>query len=544
MLSLRILTYRNHINIIRITYVQMLQICCKGTAFFGNMQVFEQKNLHICKKCSTFAGEMSYSMPIPILRLPSWVTRNALLAYVCALVVVSLVYSSYSLPWYYMVAGFFGVMTFFVIGLQMSRNMTIARVHRPENFEIQVVSVAFGFRLVFVLFLYWIFKLNFNNPFGFENADAFYYDQLGRYVSELILKGDYHFYDRISQWSGMDDISDMGYGVYLGFVYWLTDNSVLAARLLKCVWSSLTVLLMYRLAQRNVGEQAARLTAIFCALWPNFWYYCSAHLKEVEMVFLTVLFIEQADQMLRSRQFTAWKVIPVLLIAAIIFTFRTPLGIVVLLALVFSLVMSSTRVVTWGKRIIVGLLAIVLIGVIAGNRIEERADVLVEQVREGSQAQNMEWRSSRDQGNSLAKYASSAVFAPMIFTLPFPSMVRPFDDQDIQQLNHGGNFIKNIVSYFTILALVILLMSGYWREMLLPLSFMLGYLVMLTLSSFAHSERFHQPAMPFEFMFAAYGVGIALSKKKYRRWFGYWCVVMFLAAVAWNWFKLKGRGLA
>ena len=543
MLSLRILTYRNHINIIRITYVQMLQICCKGTAFFGNMQVFEQKNLHICKKCSTFAGEMSYSMPIPILRLPSWVTRNALLAYVCALVVVSLVYSSYSLPWYYMVAGFFGVMTFFVIGLQMSRNMTIARVHRPENFEIQVVSVAFGFRLVFVLFLYWIFKLNFNNPFGFENADAFYYDQLGRYVSELILKGDYHFYDRISQWSGMDDISDMGYGVYLGFVYWLTDNSVIAARLLKCVWSSLTVLLMYRLAQRNVGEQAARLTAIFCALWPNFWYYCSAHLKEVEMVFLTVLFIEQADQMLRSRQFTAWKVIPVLLIAAIIFTFRTPLGIVVLLALVFSLVMSSTRVVTWGKRIIVGLLAIVLIGVIAGNRIEERADVLVEQVREGSQAQNMEWRSSRDQGNSLAKYASSAVFAPMIFTLPFPSMVRPFDDQDIQQLNHGGNFIKNIVSYFTILALVILLMSGYWREMLLPLSFMLGYLVMLTLSSFAHSERFHQPAMPFEFMFAAYGVGIALSKKKYRRWFGYWCVVMFLAAVAWNWFKLKGRGL-
>ena len=521
----------------------MLQICCKGTAFFGNMQVFEQKNLHICKKCCTFAGEMSYSMPIPILRLPSWVTRNALLAYVFALMVVSLVYSSYSLPWYYMVAGFFGVMTFFVIGLQMSRNMTIARVHWPENFEIQVVSVAFGFRLVFVLFLYWIFKLNFNNPFGFENADAFYYDQLGRYVSELILKGDYHFYDRISQWSGMDDISDMGYGVYLGFVYWLTDNSVLAARLLKCVWSSLTVLLMYRLAQRNVGEQAARLTAIFCALWPNFWYYCSAHLKEVEMVFLTVLFIEQADQMLRSRQFTAWKVIPVLLIAAIIFTFRTPLGIVVLLALVFSLVMSSTRVVTWGKRIIVGLLAIVLIGVIAGNRIEERADVLVEQVREGSQAQNMEWRSSRDQGNSLAKYASSAVFAPMIFTLPFPSMVRPFDDQDIQQLNHGGNFIKNIVSYFTILALVILLMSGYWREMLLPLSFMLGYLVMLTLSSFAHSERFHQPAMPFEFMFAAYGVGIALSKKKYRRWFGYWCVVMFLAAVAWNWFKLKGRGL-
>ena len=255
------------------------------------------------------------------------------------------------------------------------------------------------------------------------------------------------------------------------------------------------------------------------------------------MVFLAVLFVEQADQMLRSRQFTAWKVIPVLLIAAAMFTFRTPLGLVALLALVFSIVMSSSRVVTWGKRVIVGILTIALIGVIAGNQIQDRTQRLVEQVQLDHQQKNMEWRTRRENGNTFAQYAGVAVFAPMIFTLPFPTMVQPFDGQEMQQLNHGGNYIKNIVSFFTILAILVLFLSGKWREHILPLSFMLGYLLVLTVSEFAQSERFHQPIMPFELMFAAYGLSIVLTKKKYKRWFIYWCVLMVIAAIAWNWFK-------
>ena len=261
------------------------------------------------------------------------------------------------------------------------------------------------------------------------------------------------------------------------------------------------------------------------------------------MVFLAVLFVEQADQMLRSRQFTAWKVIPVLLIAAAIFTFRTPLGIVALLALVFSVVMSSTKVVTWGKRVIVGILAVALIGVVAGNQVEEQAQELISAVQSNEQKTNMEWRSTReDGGNSFAKYAGATVFAPMIFTLPFPTMAN-VEGQDVQQLNNGGNFVKNMMSAFTIFALIMLLMSGTWRENLLPLSFMLGYLVVLSFSTFAQSERFHQPVMPFEFMFAAYGLSIAVTKPKYKRLFTYWCALMFIACIAWNWFKLAGRGL-
>lgn len=454
-----------------------------------------------------------------------------------------MVYSSYSLPWYYMLAGVVAVQVFFLYGGTATKDTSVLRVRKEKAFEKKIFKIALVPRLLSTLLLYWIFQSNYGNAFGFECGDAQYYHDLGEYVADLISRGNFNLYSEISQWCGNDDISDMGYGIYVGLIYLITGKSILVVRLLKCVWSALTVLLLYRLAKRNFDESTARMAAIFVALWPNFWYYCGVHLKETEMVFLSVLFVDQAEQMLRSRQFTAWKVIPVLLIAATIFTFRTPLGLVAVLALVFSLVMSSSRVVSWGKRVIVGVLAILLIGVTMGNRIQEQSRGLFEQVQGGEQRGNMEWRAKRDNGNAFAKYAGASVFAPMIFTLPFPSMVRPYDGQEVQQLLNGGNFVKNIMSGFTILAMAILLMSGKWREHLLPLSFMLGYLVVLTMSNFAQSERFHQPAMPFEFMFAAYGLSIALTKKKYKRWFTYWSVAMFIACIGWNWFKLKGRGL-
>ena len=131
----------------------------------------------------------------------------------------------------------------------------------------------------------------------------------------------------------------------------------------------------------------------------------------------------------------------------------------------------------------------------------------------------------------------------MIFTIPFPTMVN-VAEQYGQQLLNGGNYIKNILSFFVILSLFIMLFSGSWRDHMLPLAFMLGYVLVLVMSEFAHSERFHQPAMPFEMMFAAYGLSIVMGNRKLQKWFKYWCVIMLVAAVAWNWFRLAGRGMA
>ena len=486
-------------------------------------------------------------MPPPmrevLLKFPSWLNKYAVVVYVMVLIIVTGMYYAYSMPWYYLLSGVVSVTLFFGYGMNIAKRYAVNKIKREANFEKRIFGVAFLLRVIWVVLIYSIFMTYYGDAFGFEDADATYYNDLGQFVAGLIDKGNFHFYDEISHFSGNDDIADMGYGVYMGFIYYLTDNSIIALRLLKCIWSALTVVLLYRLAKRNFGAQVARIAAIMVTLWPNFWYYCGAHLKETEMVFLAVLFVEQADQMLRSRQFTVWKIVPVLLIGALIFGFRTPLALVSILSLLFTIVMSSTKVVAWGKRIIIGALAVVLIGVTMGNRIEEQARGLIEQVQEDSQKGNMEWRSKREHANVFAKYAGATVFAPVIFTIPFPTMVQPFEGQHVQQLLNGGNFVKNIMSFFVIFALGMLLLTGRWREHLLPLSFMLGYIVVLVMSAFAHSERFHQPIMMFEFMFAAYGMSIVTTKKKYKQWFLCWCIIMLIACLGWNWYKLAGRGL-
>ena len=491
------------------------------------------------------AGDSRPSAMFATWVLPEWIVSRPTICYFVALVVVSLLYYGHILPWYYMLSGVGSIFVFFSYGRYLSRKYSIAQLHNANLFEKKVFYAAFFIRLAWMLLIYYIFMSIYEDSFGFENADSTFYDKLGQYVSEMAKVGNYHFYDGINViYRGELGLSDMGYGIYVGIIYSLTANSIIAVRLLKCLWSSLTVLLIYRIARRNFGTQVARIAAIFCTLWPNFWYYCGTHLKEVEMVFLAVLFVEQADQMLRSRQFTAWKLVPLLLIIGALFTIRTPLALVAILSLLFTIVMSSSRVMSWSKRFAVGIFAVILVAITMGNRIQEEAKELMARAQSGQQQTNMEWRGRRAHGNAFAKYAGATVFAPMIFTIPFPTMVRPFNGQELQQLLNGGNYIKNILSFFTILSMFIMLFSGSWREHMLPLAYLLGYLVVLTMSNFAQSERFHQPAMPFEFMFAAYGLTIVMSNKRYQRWFGYWCVIMLVACIAWNWFKLAGRGLA
>jgi hypothetical protein len=87
----------------------------------------------------------------------------------------------------------------------------------------------------------------------------------------------------------------------------------------------------------------------------------------------------------------------------------------------------------------------------------------------------------------------------------------------------------------------LLFLNGDWRKHTLPLALMMGYLVVIAFSNFAHSERFHQPALPFELMFAAYG--ISQLQPKHVKWIDYWMVFVMIANVGWAYIKLAGRGM-
>ena len=295
-----------------------------------------------------------------------------------------------------------------------------------------------------------------------------------------------------------------------------------------------------------MDETTARIAAIFCMLHPILICYAGILLKEVLMTCLTVLFIELGDKLMRVKRYSFTTVAPLVLVGLSLFMFRTVLGMIAFMAFFFALIMSDTRVVSWGKKIIFGVLISSILFFAASDNIMREVRVVTESDVSGQQESSMEYRygekKSGGGGNSFAKYAGTAVFAPLIFTIPFPTMVNATEGQEDMRLIHGGNWMRNVMSGFVILAMFMLLLSGDWRKYTLPLAMLLGYLLMLAFTQFAHSLRFHIPVMPFEMMFAAYA--ITNMRKKHRNWYMIWCLFMVVACFAWNWFKLAGRGLS
>ena len=265
------------------------------------------------------------------------------------------------------------------------------------------------------------------------------------------------------------------------------------------------------------------------------------------MVFLAMLFAERADYISRQKRMSWISLLLLMLIPAYIFMIRTALAAVLVLAFFCALVLSSERIISWGRRTLLIILAVVFVVMMFFSSTGIGQEVMNMWSGGGSgQQANMEWRSVREGtrgvNQSFAKYAGAAVFAPIIFTIPFPTM-NHIEGQENQMMIHGGNFVKNIVSYFTIMTLFVLLLSGKWRKHVLIGAILVGYLVVLVFSNFAQSERFHQPILPLLLMFAAYGISLLSQQKLFSKWYNYWCVIMFVAALAWNWFKLAGRGL-
>lgn len=467
---------------------------------------------------------------------PKYIATKAITLYGVLLLGISLVFMKYAMKPVWWIFGITEVVGFFWGSYVCSRKwLHLSYKHFIQN----IIIVSFVLRVVYVVFSYFFYWEMTGDPFEFGTADAFFYHKMACRGADILNADTLHYFSKLHRYAGVDyAIADMGYPSYLGFVYWLSDDSILFARLLKVVWSTWTVCLIYKIAQRNFGEPTARMAAVFMMLMPNFIYYCGLHLKETEMVFLVVLFIERADALLRAPKLKIFALMAVCVIGLVLMTFRTPLGVVAFMALGCSLLLSSGRLMGWTRRLVVSGLALVFLLTAFGTQLQEE----VREVWEGRTVQkaNMEWRAEREGGNSLAKYAGAAVFAPMIFTIPFPTMVET-PGQENQRMIHGGNFVKNIVSGFTIFALFWLLFTGNWRRHVLVLSFLCGYLIVLTFSNFAHSERFHLPVLPFVLMVAAFGITQWQSEQK--KWLVYWLLFMGVADFAWAWFKLAGRGM-
>jgi 4-amino-4-deoxy-L-arabinose transferase-like glycosyltransferase len=342
------------------------------------------------------------------------------------------------------------------------------------------------------------------------------------------------YFDFVSEGS-----SDVGYPTYLTFIYFLTDNSILLARIIKAAIGAYMCVLVYRLATRNFDENVGRIAAIFCMLMPNLILYSGLHLKEVEMVFLSVWFVERADFVIRTKNYRFWYIFPVFLIGLSLFLFRTVLGATAIFSFITAILLSKKQVISTMKRLVLATWILMAGLYLVGGRIATEVEA-VWQDKELNQAKSLEWRAIREGGNKFSNKLSNAVFAPLIFVIPFPTIV-DIPGQENQQLINGGNFVKNILAFFFIYSMILLLLRRKWRDNILLLTFTMGYLIVIAMSPFAQSERFHQPALPFLLIFAALGVTSIGNKDK--KLFVWYLVIIFVAIILWSWFKLAGKGL-
>lgn len=467
---------------------------------------------------------------------PKIIAQKSVQCYFITLLIITMLFFQHSLSLYLFVFGIVSVVGFFYGSFSLSKKWINLS---PKLYEKKLFKVAFIIRLIYVIFIYF---LNYDLYGTFHESNGgdigFYMDTPLHAVS---LVGEYNIIELWHSWDIQYD--DMGYMLYLLCLYlFISDiSTVIIPLLLKSLLGALTCVFISRMATNHFGRNVGYMTGIFCALQFNMIWWCGSMMKETEMLFILVYFLSSMDEIITKNKFSIQKIILLTLVGLSLFLFRTVLGLVAFAAILITLVMGSNRLRSASKRFLtIGLVTGVLIFVMADTFSEQIQDTLTAS-EDSYQEKNMEWRSTREGGNSFAKYAGAAVFAPLIFTIPFPSMIYTDISQEMQMQAHGGYFVKNIMSFFVIFVMFYLLKTKQWKQHLLPITFMCGYLVALVLSVFAQSGRFHLMIIPFEMMFAAYGV--SLLNKKGIKWFQYALIFECVVCIAWSWFKLAGRGL-
>lgn len=488
-----------------------------------------------------FGMDISVQLRKGELTIPNWLIEKSIVFFFVAMFVCCIAFG-YVPDFDLIMASVVSIVLFYYGGQAMSRSWE----HKKEKVFVRNVFFAgFLIRLLWLLYVWYFFnEEHYGAQYG-EMADVEWYMPFAKDLAQWIVGDSSSTLSELMQING-SAIDDVGYPMWLavGYVIWGEWSDAFIPMLIKCIVSAYCAVCIYHIAKRHFGEGTARMAAIFVCVNPNMIYWCGSMFKEAEMVFLTCLAIDNFDRVLSSgKQFTLKNLLPGMLAAIAVMFFRSALGLVIFLAFFAHIVMASHRVMSMGKKILAGLLVAAVLAVSMGDRLRTQSQQLINQAQSDSQNINMAWRAERAGGNSFAKYAGAAVFAPLIFTIPFPTFNQANENQLLQVQLSGGSYIKNIFSFFVILVLLMMLISGEWRRHVFILAYTVGYHMVLVMSEFAQSGRFHMPVWPMLMLFAAYGIQVAKTNGRVRKWFPIVLVAEVAICLVWNWFKLKGRGL-
>ncbi|MCR5050703.1 MAG: hypothetical protein K6A36_06415 [Paludibacteraceae bacterium] len=473
--------------------------------------------------------------------IPKWLVWRPIIFFFISYFACRIAFG-HPMPTEYAIVASISILLFFYGMFEAARTW---QKRREDTFLHNIFWTGLIIRLIWVLYLYFFFNPEYyNNTFG-DGKDTGWYMDFGHGIADWIRNGMPTSFNqlRLSYASAIDDI---GYPIWLAieYIFTMDIDEVLVPFVTKSIMGAYCAISIYKMSKRHFSEGVARVAAAFVAFNPNMIYWCGTMMKEAEMVFLCCLFLDKTDFTLSTSNKLGFKqLIPGVLIGLFFFSIRTALGLIAFLAIFSHIVFVSQRVMSTGKKVLAGIMVAIALLIGVGDRLQMQAQEMLTEVQSGGQKTNMEWRAIRKGGNSFAKYAGAAVFAPLIFTIPFPTFNMAAEDQVTQMLLCGGSYIRNILSFFVIIVMILLLVSGEWRKHVFILAYTVGYLVILVFSGYAQSGRFHMPIWPMILLFAACGVQIAKGNSTIRRGFNIVLLLEIVISLAWNWFKLAGRGM-
>ena len=402
-----------------------------------------------------------------------------------------------------------------------------------KSFVRNIVLTALILRVIWVIASYFFYLAVNGDPFEFQARDS-----MGYHLDAEWLAGEPWSMTWMYLFGNYILVADSGYPFFLTVIYKVFGTSVIIPRFINALLSTWTCLLVYRMASRSFGKEAGRIAGIMMAFMPNLIIYCGYHLKETVMLFLATACLERIESLTRRSRMNVWDILLPSLLAASLFLFRTAMGAAAIFAFASTVLVSSApSMKRGGKRVAMIAYGLLVLLVFGGGTIASELESRWEGRGDNLANKRME---QTIRGNKWAKYATGAVMAPMIFVLPFATMV-DVDQQYGQQAKSGGNYIRNFMGFFAILALYEAFRRKRWRDFVPIGAFIIAYLGVVASSGFSNSERFLLPGLPCLIMMWAYGISTLRAKTfKLLNW---WCVLVFAMEVGWAYFKLGSRGL-
>ncbi len=432
-------------------------------------------------------------------------------------------------PINYITGGFITILVYFIgtwLIFQQWKNL------QPRQYEWRLLLVALFIRIAAAVAFYFFYLSETGVPFEYNAVDSLFYHRTAITVSQHLRQMDFNFSSYLSGVS----FSDQGYNIFLGLVYAMFGPSIMIVRLINAIFSTLTVILIYRLSKNLISEHVARIAGIASLMLPNFLLYLGTHLKESLMVFLVMALLYQTVKFVKFQKRNAWVIFSLLSLFYVLFMFRTVLAAIMLASFILYVFFHAPLKSKIANFVAAGFFLIAFGYLIftsqAGNEIGEYLAK-----RETAVADNLQYRASRDGGNKFAMAAGVPLFLAIIFIAPFPSLVF-VPEQDLLWMFIGANFIRNVYAFFT-LAGIVWIFKNNFRNCGLLLFFAFGYLGVLANSGFAISERFHMPVVPILLIFSS--IGITNYGSKLRRYYVLYLAIITLFIIAWNYIKLAGR---